>query len=284
MTSGDDESAPSKTQRPIDEFTASVSRTGLPEEVKENRIAQAEQDEANRAKFEPRIDAQVAAHRMAIDFLVETHQWLADEFDFALDGETRPAAIWAMSGRCLGIARLMLDGIALGYTAELLHLARAEHEASRLAEIFGTEEGTDLLRKWLADEGSEWVRPSEVRKADEAYERRLAAALREAGLEEIPSTTEQSKFLYGEHSQAAHHRRRWTLDAVTPALRTMIIGPTDNWLRRAGTAAAMLGVVEECVIAAGGCLSGFLPDGWYAEKVKPFLEAFAALRASQPLH
>lgn len=220
---------------------------------------------------------------MAIDFLVETHQWIADQFGFELDGESRAAAIWAMSGRCLGIARLMLDGIAAGYTAELLHLARAEHEASRLAEIFGTEEGAELLRKWLADEGNEWVRPSEVRKADEAYEQRLAAAMREAGLEEIPSTTEQSKFLYGEHSQAAHHRRRWTLDAVTTALRTMIIGPTDDWLRRAGTAAAMLGVVEECVISVGGCLSGFLPDGWYAEKVKPFLETFRALRQSQPL-
>jgi hypothetical protein len=267
----------------VDDLTASVSRSGLPEEVKENRAAQSEQDKANCAKYEPRIEAQVAAHRLAIDFLVETHHWIADQVGFDLDGETRAAAIWAMSGRCLGIARLMLDGIALGYTAELLHLARAEHEASRLAEIFGTEEGTELLRKWLADEGNEWVRPSEVRKADEAYERRLADAMREAGLDEIPSTTEQSKFLYGEHSQAAHHRRRWTLDAVSPALRTMITGPTDNWLRRAGTAAAMLGVVEECVISIGGCLSGFLPDGWYAEKVKPFLETFRALRQSQPL-
>jgi hypothetical protein len=97
----------------------------------------------------------------------------------------------------------------------------------------------------------------EVRKADEAYEQRLAAAIEEAGLPEIPPTTEQSRFLYGELSQAAHHRRRWTLDSVTPALRTMIIGPTDNWLRRAGTAAAMLGVVEECVISVGGCLSAF---------------------------
>jgi hypothetical protein len=45
----------------------------------------------------------------------------------------------------------------------------------------------------------------------------------------------------------------------------------------------MLGVVEECVISVGGCLAGFLPDDWYAEKVKPFLEAFRALRESQPL-
>jgi hypothetical protein len=183
MTGGNGESAPTDPQRPIDDLTASVSRTGPPEQVRENRAAQVEQDKANRAKYEPRIEAQVAAHRMAIDFLVETHQAIADQCDLDLDGETRAAAIWAMSGRCLGIARLMLDGIPLGYTAELLHLARAEHEASRLAEIFGTEEGTKLLQKWLADEGSEWVRPGEVRKADEAYEQRLAAAMKEAGLE-----------------------------------------------------------------------------------------------------
>ena len=283
MTGGNGESAPTDPQRPIDDLTAAVSRAGLPDQVKEDRASQAEQPRPTEQRTSQRIDAHLAAHRIAIDFLVETHQWIADLFDLDLDGETRAAAIWAMSGRCLGIARLMLDGIALGYTAELLHLARAEHEASRLAEIFGTDEGTELLRKWLADEGNDWVRPGEVRKADEAYEQRLAAAMKEAGLKEIPSTTEQSKFLYGEHSQAAHHRRRWTLDAVTLALRTMIIGPTDNWLRRAGTAAAMLGVVEECVISAGGSLSGFLPDGWYAEKVKPFLEAFKALRQSQPL-
>jgi hypothetical protein len=145
---------------------------------------------------------------MALDFLGTTHQWIADEFGFDLEGETRAAAIWAMSGRCLGIARFMLDGLALGYTAEVLHLARAEQEASRLAEIFGTDEGTELLRKWLADEGDEWVRPGEVRKADEAYEKRLAAAMNEAGLSEIPPTAERSREIYGEHSQAAHHRQR----------------------------------------------------------------------------
>jgi hypothetical protein len=68
---------------------------------------------------------------VAVDFLVETHQWIAYQFDFALDGETRAAAIWAMSGRCLGIARFMLDGIGLGYTAELPCAGGARGQPSR---------------------------------------------------------------------------------------------------------------------------------------------------------
>lgn len=131
-----------------DDLTPPLKRTGLPAGIRRNREEQRRRDAADRARFESAVDAHIAAHRMALDFLMETHQWIADEYDFDLAGRTRQAAIWALSGRCLGVARVMLDALALGYTAEVLHLARAEHEASRLAEIFGEEEGTDLLRRW----------------------------------------------------------------------------------------------------------------------------------------
>lgn len=266
-----------------DPLTPSFSRTGLPEQVRRDRETQAATDEADREDWASAIDGQIAAHRLALDFLAQTHQWIADEFDFDLVGDTRPAAIWQMSGRCIGIGQLILDALQLGYTAEVMHLGRALHEANRLAGIFGTEEGTDLVCKWLADEGAEWVRPSEVRIAEERFEERLAEAMEEAGLPRLEPTAERSREIYGEHSQAAHHRRRWSQDAVIPELRTMMRGRSSSWIRRAGTTAAMLAVIEESVMAVGDALQPFLPDGWYSEKVKPFLDAFAALRQSQPL-
>lgn len=188
-----------------------------------------------------------------------------------------------MAGRCIGIARLICDSLLLGYTAEVLHLVRALHEADWLAGIFVLPEGTDLLRKWLADEGDEWVRPGEVRAAERKFEERLADAMRSAGVPELNRTRELTRAVYGDQSQAAHHRRKWTQDAVAPALRTMLRGPTIVWERRAATTSAMLPVVEEAVISVGGALDPFLPPNLFEEHVKPFLDSFEALRETQPL-
>ena len=130
-----------------------MTRTDGPSaQVLRSREEQAARDEGARARWEEAIETHIAVHRMALDFLDETHQWIADTYNFDLIGDSRPAAMWQMTGRCIGIARLICDALALGYTAEVLHLARALHEADRLADIFALPEGTDLLRKWLADE------------------------------------------------------------------------------------------------------------------------------------
>lgn len=89
--------------------------------------------------------------------------------------------------------------------------------------------------------------------------------------------------IYGDKSQAAHHRRKWTQDAVFPAQRTMLRGPTTNWARRAATTAAMLVIIEEAVMAVGDALGEFMEPGWYVEHVLPFLRTFEALRLTQPL-
>ena len=110
----------------------------------------------------------------------------------------------------------MLDSLELGYTSEVLHLARALHEASRLVEIFNVPEEHELLREWLA---GEWVRPGVVRAAEEQEraEERLEGAMLAAGLPPLQRMGEMTRTIYGEHSEAAHHRRRWTQDAVSPA-------------------------------------------------------------------
>jgi hypothetical protein len=263
-----------------DGLTAPMARTnGPPGDVVRNRAAAAGQDELDRQRWEKSIEAHIAAHRMALDFLAETHQWIADNYDFDLVGDSRQAATWQMSGRCIGIARLMCDALGLGYSAEVLHLARALHEADRLAAIFPQPEGTDLLRKWLADQGNEWVRPGEVRAAQEKFNERIV----QLGGPDLEAVRELPREIYGEQSQAAHHRRKWTQDAVAPMLRTMLTGPTTVWHRRAVTTAAMLVVVEEAVVSVGDALGELMPPQWWIEHIKPFIEAFEALRVTNPL-
>lgn len=154
-----------------------------------------------------------------------------------------------MCGRIVGIAQLMLDALRLSYTAELLHLARAVHEADRLLFLFQIPEEADLVKQWLDDEV--WVRPKATREAEDRFEERLAEAMKAAGVPGLPRTKPMSEDIYGHHSEAAHHRRRWTQDAVLPDLRTMTRGKSDHWVRRVGTVAAMLPVVEEAVTSVG---------------------------------
>jgi hypothetical protein len=266
-----------------DGLTVPMQRTDGPgAQVLRNRQAQAARAELDRARCEKAIEANIAPHRLALDFLETTHQWIADTYGFDLVGDSRQAATWQMCGRCIGIARLMCDALAAGYTAEVLHLARALHEADRLAGIFPQQEGTELLRKWLADEGDEWVRPGQVRAAQKRFAERLAEVVREAGPElEMPAGLERQ--MYGEQSQAAHHRRKWTQDAVFPDQRTMLRGPTTDWARRAARTASMLVVVEEAVMAVGDALGEFMPPGWYIKNVVPFLQTFESLRVARPL-
>src|SRR5918911_2543483 len=115
-------------------------RARLPEEFERNRLAQAAQDERDRLVYEERIEAHITVHNIALDFLEETLQWVAECTDLDLVGDTRPAALWQMGGRSLGICRLILDALRMGYTAEVLHLARAAHEANRLLIVFGIPE------------------------------------------------------------------------------------------------------------------------------------------------
>jgi hypothetical protein len=250
--------------------------------VLRNREAQAARNERDRARWESAIEANIAPHRLALDHLAETHQRIADTYDFDLIGDSRQAATWQMAGRCIAIARLMCDA-ALGYTADVLHLARALHEADGLVGVFPVEEGTELLRQWLADEGNASVRPGPVRAAQERFEQRIAEMAREAGRPELEVPEGLQRQIYGDQSQAAHHRRKWTQDAVSPPLRTMLRGPADVWARRAVTTAAMLPVVDESVIAVGDALAQFMPPGWYSEHVVPFVQTFEAVRIAQAL-
>jgi hypothetical protein len=275
---GDDE-APAPDDDLVARFT---TRDQVPADVLRNREVQRERDRDLEARYAEAISANIAAHRIAINFLDERLQWIADHTDLDLVGDTRHAAAWQMCGRIVGLARLMLDALELGYTAELMHLARAMHEAGRLLFVFQMPDEGDLVRQWLTDD--EAVMPRDARAAEERFQRQLDEAVRAAGGPEMPDVGPLTRRIYGEHSEAAHHRRRWTQDAVFPDLRAMIRGSSGYWLRRAGTVAAVLPVVEEGFVFAGDSLASmFFGVEWFGREIRPLQASFDAVRRTSPL-
>jgi hypothetical protein len=218
---------------------------------------------------------------MALNSLAAAHQQLADESDLDLTGDTRWAAVWQMMGRCLGIARAMVELLSLGYTAEVLHLGRALHEGTRLLDALGDEEEDALLRKWLA---GRYVSPTEVRKAEQRYEARLAAAMVAEGRPELARTERLTRRIHRRLSEAAHHQRPAVHGDVAPMLRTMLQGPDPSWERRATAVEVMLSVVGEAIDSVGGGLERFYGRPWYEENIKPYWMSFEALANEQPLH
>jgi hypothetical protein len=265
-----------------EDLNSPLNGPGLTPAVEERRRIMWSEQEGLKSDFETRIAAHIDAHRRALKLLRATHQWIADSFDFDLTGDTRQAAMWEMQGRCLGIAFLILDSLEGGYTAEVLHLGRAVHESNRLLSVFHMPGEDALLRKWLR---GEYVTPAEARQAEERFDTFLAQAMKEQGIGHMTVSREGlSRELYSNLSEATHHRRRWVQDTVFDAERVMLVGPVDHWVRRGATTGTLVAVVEETVIAVGDSQSQFIADrSWYANRVKPFIESFEALRTSLPL-
>jgi hypothetical protein len=145
---------------PGSELNPRVTARNLPPRITRNRLEQAARDAADQPRLEQPIAAHVAERRIALDALATAHQELADKCDLNLTGNTRPAAVWQMAGRCLGIARALICLVEQGFTAEMLHLGRAPHEATRLLSALGDREEDALLLQWLA---GEYVSPGAVR-------------------------------------------------------------------------------------------------------------------------
>ena len=256
-----------------------LSPRDLAANIRCNRALQAVKDEQDRTRFEDVIAAHARTREMALDTLAEAHQASADRWDFELTRDSRPAAMWQMRGRCIGIARAILHLLAHGYAAELPHLGRALHEAVRLLDALGDPDEDELLRKWLA---GRYVSPTEVRKAEQRREERLAAAMTGEGRPELPRTEALTRQIHKRLSQAAHHQRSAVQAEVAPLLRTMTTGVVA-WELRGRDAPMLLLLVGEAIDSVGGALERFHGPPWYAESIKPYKARFEALQQELPL-
>lgn len=259
-----------------DQLDPVLCQRELPKEVQEARDRRAADAEAERAFYEPRIREHLEFHRGVITYLDGVQQWIADTYDFDLAGDTRPAAVWQMSGRILGSCHMIIDNLEMGYTSEVVNSGRSVHEANRLLEVFLMPKEKDLLRRWMDDQNIPAVT---LRKAERRYQKEVVKLMKAQGLEaNFPSTDELSGQIYGKLSGSSHHRRTWVEDNVIKSERRMIKGRTDVWIRRAATTDALLGVVEESVIIVADAFALFNETGWYEKQIVPLINAIRNLR------
>jgi hypothetical protein len=243
--------------------------------------------ESDNARYEElarqRIEGHFAVYAMAVDRLADAHQQVVDVTDLDLMGETRPAAVWQVAGRCIGYARALLVLAREGIGDEGLPVARSLHEADLLLEALVDFEEGELVRQWLADRDDAWVRPRHTRAAVTRIEARLDEKMREAGAEPIPGTGAVGRDLYHRMSLVAHNRREGLRFALAPRLRTMTRGPHTSVFGRAIAVSYAGTMVEEAVAHVGEALIRFYGPSFLGDVLRPTLESFAAIRSDMPL-
>ena len=253
----------------------------LPREVVGQREAAAALHDAERVGLQPAIDAHLAAYDAVIDDLVSTHRSIADTTDLDIADDTRWAAMWLLSGRCLAIARVLIHDMRGGFASEAIGSVRALHEANQLLMALSFRKEDADLKKWLA---GEWVRPKTARQVIGRIQQWIEEQARESGIEPEPGDlVELGRDLYDNLSQIAHHCRDGLRDSFSPTLRNFAYGPHPSAGIRASYVNYVGEQLEETLLMVGDSFASLLGRWYYAKKVKPLQQQLKAVRERFPL-
>ena len=263
---------------PEENLDVPLARRELPDEVRRLREAERVDDAAHRQTAKTRAAAHLAACRAALADLAACHSRVVEVTDLDPLARSRPAAIWLIAGRCLGLLEALLTQIEAGICNEAIVTARSLHESNRLLAVFGDPTEEELLRLWLADEGKlEYPKPGPTRSAVSRFEERLAEAMEAADLQPLPRTEPLSADLYDRMSRAVHNRRSSCLDSYSPGGRIMAYGRHPSAIRRAAYALWADGMAVETVQAVGDALGRFYGPDFYVERIKPLVTGIEAM-------
>ncbi|HEX2071190.1 MAG TPA: hypothetical protein VHF90_06030 [Thermoleophilaceae bacterium] len=209
-------------------------------------------------------------YRDAIGWLADRHATWGIDTPPGIDSEDREPAVWKVAGDVIAQATALVDQLEDGYTQQTLPLIRSIHEGSRLVAVLANPEEDAILRSWLANKE---IKQSELRKAQEREAKRVAAEMREAGIDpgNIENVAELSRTIYGRLSKGPHHYRQVVDEAVDFEARTMVYGPDPRIHRRVDYLAAVGPILQEVLLLVGDALS-FLygpNSGFYVEQLRP---------------
>ena len=232
--------------------TLPPARRPLPAEVRRVRQRDERANEKNRRILEPLIDCHLTACDAALTELEHAHRLIAYDTALELDGETRQAAMWLVTGRCIGLARASHELIAAGYVFEVVTLLRSLHEAERLLTLVTLRGEDDVIQRWL--EGRHIPR-GEIMPAINRQAEAARVEMSQQGIVPPGTTKTQMERLYGRSSEVAHHRRRHMLTQVALSARIMVTGPHPDWRARA-MVADHYGWEIIALVSAGGARSG----------------------------
>ena len=269
----------------VDDLNPELELRDLPVEFVELREAAAALYLRQETVVAPRIAAHLAVCNDAYGELSRYHAGVADRVDFDLRGYTRPAALWALSGRCLGLLRAVLVQVEAGVCCEALVTGRGLHEALQLLLVASLPPEEAILRKWLDDKGKhEYVTASQARKANQRLGEKLTELVAEAGSDDVvPDMAAVADDLYDMLSRAGHNRREAVLDAVSVPLQRMTVGYDPDPLNRALYASWATTMTSEVVAFVGDALNLFIQLDFPSKVVGPMHQRIIDVRRSHPL-
>lgn len=253
----------------------------LPADVAALREIANAQAEHFDAELQPRIDTHIAVYQETVNALIVVHRALADETDIELGADTRWAAIWEMSGRCLAISNVLLHDLRGGFASEGIGSLRALHEASQLLSALSFHEEEEVVRRWLA---GEFIRPREARDVQRRKQALALQRMAEAGVEpEGGDVAELGRDIYSTLSEGSHHQRSVMAESMAPALRRFAYGPHPDARNRASQVDYAGELLEEVIIIVGDAFADILGRDFYVQQVRPLQEALAQVREEAPL-
>jgi hypothetical protein len=257
----------------------------LPADVVELREAATALYARHEAVAGPRIAAHLEVCNDAYGELSRYHAGVADRLDFDLSGNTRPAALWALSGRCLGLLRAVLVQVEAGVCCEAFVSGRGLHEALQLLLVVSLPPEEAILRKWLDDKGKhEYVSATQSQKANGRLGHKLTELVSAAGADDVvPDMAKASGDLYDMLSRAGHNRRQAVLDAVSVPLRRMTVGYDPDPLNRALYTSWATTMTLEVVAFVGDAVGLFIQSDFGTKVVEPLHQRINDVRRTYPL-
>jgi hypothetical protein len=153
-----------------------------------------------------------------------------------------------------------------------------------LLTAVASSEEDELLRRWLADEDSRWVRPKEARDAVVRKEARAWKRMEEEGVE-IPeaSIEEVGRDIYDLLSRPAHHRRFGFPESRQVDLRVFAYGPHPSAEVRARHVNYAGELIEVALVHVIGGLNQILGGGYTEDALSPMMERLKQVREQYPL-
>jgi hypothetical protein len=252
----------------------------MPEEVRRAREEDERASDANQRILAPLIDAHLTAYAAALDELDGAHRLVADGTHLQLDAETRQAAMWLVTGRCIGLARASHELAATGYVFETVPVLRSLHEASRLLTLVTLRGEDDVVQRWL---DGRHVPRGEIMAAINRQEEATRAEMIQAGIAPPSTTRAYMERQYGGWSEVAHHRRRHMLTQVSVSARIMVTGPHPDWRARAMMVDHYGWELIGLVSGGGSALARLLGASWFHDRFQPTRSALYELKERVPL-
>lgn len=234
-------------------------------------------DAAEASRLTPHIDENLRVCQEVVDAMILAHRAVGDLVDFDLEAGTRWVAMWELSGRCLGLANLLLAELRLGFTAEAGGTVRALHEALNLLAVATFEEDGVLTRQWLRGRNVSQKRANAARR--DAYDR-IASEAEEMGLpiDPNPNIVALTGRIYGTLSGAAHSTRPGFQELIARDARNFAYGPHPSFGVRAQWVDYANLLVEQAVLDVGGALMHFFGRDWFPNVVMPLVGGLERVR------